>query len=91
MCIFIICAQNPRDHKGSGWPKSADSEEGLAVKNFEQIFAQNRRFERNLCIYQDFFDRMTSSFFLLKNADSEQNTGFFGPESRSGPGGFAHK
>ena len=44
-----------------------------------------------MCICSDLCDRMLSSFFLLKNADSEQNTGFFGPESRSGPGGIPYK
>ena len=44
-----------------------------------------------MCTCPHIYDRMLSSFSLLKNADSEQNIGFFGPESRSGPGGFPHK
>ena len=85
-CTFIICTENPRDHKGSGLPKSADSEEGLAIKFFDKIFAKNRWFERKMCICSDLCDRMLSSFSLLKNADSEQNIRFFGPESRKGSG-----
>ena len=44
-----------------------------------------------MCICPHIYDRMLSSFSLLKNADSEQNIGFFGPESRSGPGGIPYK
>ena len=39
-----------------------------------------------MCICPHIYDRMLSSFSLLKNAHSEQNIGFFGPESRKGSG-----
>ena len=35
------CTENPRDHKGSGWPKNANSEEGVVSKIFEQKNPKN--------------------------------------------------
>ena len=46
---------------------------------------------REKCAYIKIYDIIwLSSFLLFKNVDSEQNSWFFGPKSRSSVGGFPY-
>ena len=86
-----ICTENPRDHKGSGRPFFANFKEGLVENFFENNFPQNRWFERksaHLKIFEIIWDHVFSFF---KNADFDENIGFFDLKSRSRLGGFPYK
>ena len=58
------------------------------LKNFLQKITDLREKCAYIKIYEIIYDHL---FSFVKYADSEQNSGFFGPESRSSVGGFPYK